>query len=537
MIGAIDTLYGKGLTDYFMEPLVLTDGNDQAVGLIRDGDAVVFCCRRGEREIQLTRAFVDPKFAEFPTVKFRDLIFISMTLYHEMFLDMPVKTAFPPLSPIRENLGETISRNGLRQLRIAESEKFAHVTFFMNGGRHQPYPGEDDISVPSPKGVPFQQVPELSLAEVTRQALLGIRSGKYDFIAVNLANGDIIGHYENIEPKIKCAEAVDKQLDILLEHAMAAGYTTIITADHGVLEQMTRSDGQPSVSHTPNPVPFVVIGPRLDSANSPVLRRDGKLYDIAPTVLQLMGLPKPKPMTGQSLFMNDPPCSQKSKLLLLILDGWGVGACNETNPIYLAKTPVWDRLLSRYPATSLLASGRAVGLLDWKPGNSEAGHISIGSGRPVPQDDVRINQSIEDGTFYRNSVFLDAMDAVKTKNSSLHLISLLSQKSSHGSIDYSLALLRLAKDKHLENVFFHIIFDGRSTKVRNASGLMDKLVAEMKTIGIGQIASGIGRNFVLDRDGNYQKTRQAYNALVLGSGRRVRCRSSRAAPDQVHSTR
>ena len=523
MIDAIDKLYDRGLSDYFMEPLVLTGENNEPVGLIRDGDAVVFCCRRGEREIQLTRAFVDPMFAEFPIVKFRNLIFISMTLYHEMFLKMPVRVAFPPLSQIRDNLGETISRSGLRQLRISESEKFAHITFFINGGHHQPYPGEDDICVPSPKGISFQEVPELSIAKVTQQTIEGIHSGLYEFIAVNFANGDIIGHFENTEPKIKCAEVVDKQLGIIIEQAMAAGYTTIITADHGVLEQAIKPDGYPSVSHTHNPVPFVIIGPGIKKQIGPGLRKNGKLYDIAPTVLQLMGLPKPELMTGQSLFMNDTASPPKSKVILLILDGWGIGARNETNPIYMAQTPVWDRLLRQYPFTSLQASGWAVGLLDWKPGNSEAGHMSIGAGREVPQDDVRISQSIENGTFYQNSVFLDAIDAVKTKNNSLHLISLLSQKSSHGSLEYPLALLRLAKNKNLKKVFLHVIFDGRSTKVRNASDLLKKLVDEMKAIGIGQIASGIGRSFALDRDGNYQKTRQAYDAFVLGLGRRVTC--------------
>jgi 2,3-bisphosphoglycerate-independent phosphoglycerate mutase len=317
---------------------------------------------------------------------------------------------------------------------------------------------------------------------------------------------------------------VDKQLKIITEQATAAGYTTIITADHGVLEQAIKPGGYPSVSHTHNPVPFLIIGPGIKKQIGPVLRKDGKLFDIAPTVLQLLRLPKPELMTGQSLFINDTVCPPKSKVLLLILDGWGIGEQNETNPIYMANTPVWDRLLSQYPFTSLQASGRAVGLLDWKPGNSEAGHISIGSGREVPQDDVRINHSIENGTFYQNSVFLDAIDTVKTKNTSLHLISLLSKKSSHGSLDYSLALLKLAKNKDLKNVFFHVIFDGRSTKVRNAPDLLKKLADEIKIIGTGQIASGIGRSFALDRDGNYQKTRQAYNAFVQGLGLKVKCR-------------
>lgn len=523
IINEIKKLYRSGQTDYFLEPIVLTDNNDDPMGLIRDGDAVIFCCRRGEREIQLTRAFVDPLFKEFPMYEFKNLLFISMTLYHEMFLNMPVKVAFPPLSQIKDNLGETISRSGLRQLRIAESEKFAHVTFFMNGGNNRPYPDEDDVSVPSPKGVPFEHLPELSAAEVAQETIKGICTGKYDFITANLANGDIIGHLENPEPKIKCAEAVDWQLGNILEHALAAGYVTIITADHGVLEQAIKPDGNPNVSHTHNPVPFAIIGPGIKKQTDPILREDGKLIDIAPTVLQIMGLLKPALMTGQSLLTNDASIPKKTKVLLIILDGWGIGKEDETNPIFMADTPVWDRLLRQHPFTSLNASGRAVGLLDWKPGNSEAGHMCIGAGREVPQDDVRISNAIEDGSFFQNPVFLDAIESVKTKNSSLHLISLLSQTSSHGSIDYPLALLRLAKEKLVKKAYVHVILDGRSTKVRNAPTLLKKLASDMEIIGLGQIASSVGRSFALDRNGNYQKTRKAYNALVFGLGLRIKC--------------
>ena len=159
-------LYRAGQTDYTLEPIVVTGTDGQPVGRVRDGDAVIFCCRRGEREIQLTEAFTEPGFDRFPRPDFHDLTFVILTLYHEKFKNLPVAPA-----KVKATLGEAMSRAGWRQLRVAESEKFAHITFFLNGGENQPFDGEDDVCIPSPKGAPFDQVPELSLAQVNRGAL------------------------------------------------------------------------------------------------------------------------------------------------------------------------------------------------------------------------------------------------------------------------------------------------------------------------------------------------------------------------------
>ncbi len=187
----------------------------------------------------------------------------------------------------------------------------------------------------------------------------------------------------------------------------------------------------------------------------------------------------------------------------------------------MADTPVWDRLTAQCPFVRLNASGKAVGLLEWKEGNSEAGHQTIGAGRIVVQDDARIDLAIENGSFFENPVFSDALSAARKQNGALHLITLLSEKSSHGSIDYPLALLQLAKDKHLKKVYIHTIMDGRSAKIRSAPDFLKRLEKEMNDLGIGEIASGMGRGLALDRDGDYQKTKQAYDALVFGIGRKV----------------
>jgi len=517
----VERLYRQGSTDYVMEPLVMVDSNQEPVGPIQDDDAVIFCCKRGEREIQLTRCFVDPTFEEFTRRRLKNLNFTALTLYHEMFLQMPVAVAFPPARELNDTIGEVISQKGLRQLRVAESEKFAHVTFFLNGNNNRIFPGEDHIQIPSIKDVPFDQVPELASEQVAGAVIKGMQNGKYTFIVVNFPNGDMIGHLDNQEAKIKCVQAIDRQLGKVLSAADSAGYVTLVTADHGIIESAFRPDGTPNLCHTKNPVPFIVVEPDVKRQAEIRLRQVGTLADVAPTALQLMGLPKPELMTGKSLCRNRYGAKTAGRVLLVVLDGWGLGKPDRTNPIFMAQTPVWDRLTTKFPFARLEASGKAVGLIGWKEGNSEAGHQTIGAGRTVLQDDARIEMAIEDGSFFKNPVFFSAFAETTARNGSLHLIALLSENSSHGSISYPIALLRLAKKKQLKKVFVHAIFDGRSTRINSAPEFLEKLQKEMDTLGIGEFATGIGRGLALDRDGDYRKTKQAYDALVFGVGRLV----------------
>jgi 2,3-bisphosphoglycerate-independent phosphoglycerate mutase len=508
----VRAMYAEGQTDYSLEPIVLVSQQGEPVGRVEDGDAVIFCCRRGEREVQLTEAFTDRKFNHFPQAEFHNLDFIILTLYHDKFKDLPV--AFAP-SKVKDTLGEVISRAGLRQLRVAESEKFAHVTFFFNGGHNQPFASEMDVCLPSPQGIAYDQVPELNLAQVAQQVLAGINK-QIDLIVVNFANGDVIGHTSNREAKIKCAEVVDEYLGKVVLAARSAGYTVLVTADHGNLEEMTNADGTPHVSHTANRVPFILIDPR---SRSPIDLQEGSLVDIAPTVLAALHLDQPHAMTGLSLAPGH-DWGRGRRVLLIILDGWGLGRKDDTNPIYLARTPVWDTLMADSPSTPLKASGEAVGLKSGKVGNSEAGHMNIGAGRVVLQDDMRLNQAMEDGSFYANEILCRAIESVRQRNTKLHLIGLLTEKSSHGSVAYPLAILRMARAAGLKDVYLHIIFDGRSTEPGSAPELLNKLQEQMDAIGLGQIVTGVGRGIALDRNGNYAKTRLAYNAMVFGDGRK-----------------
>ena len=508
---AVQELYYAGQTDYSIEPVVLVDSQGKPIGRIEDGDSVIFCLRRGEREVQLTEAFVDQELDYFPRVKFTHLPFVILTLYHEKFKDLPV--AFAP-TKVTNTLGDTLSHFNLRQLHISESEKFSHVTFFFNGGNNQPFPGEKDIRIPSPRGIPFDQIPELSLGEVVDQLTHAIHEG-YDFIITNFANGDVIGHTHNREAKIKCAEYLDTHLGRVIEAASIAGYTIMVTADHGNLEELFTPDGKPHVSHTDNPVPFFIISPGFDPS---IQLPHGKLADIAPTILFFFGISQPVAMTGTNLISGNPVIRSK-RLLLVILDGWGIGNDDESNPIYLAYTPIWDNLVKQYPYTQLDASGEAVGLKAGKSGNSEAGHMNIGAGRVVLQDDVRLDSAMQDGSFFSNDIFLQLIEDVKQHHSRLHLISLLSERSSHGSVDYPLALLQMAKAHDLKDVYMHIIFDGRSTEPGSAPTLLANLEQKVDAIGIGKIVTGMGRGIALDRDGNYKKTKMAYDALVYGTGK------------------
>jgi 2,3-bisphosphoglycerate-independent phosphoglycerate mutase len=345
--------------------------------------------------------------------------------------------------------------------------------------------------------------------------LLGIEQ-KYDLIVTNFANGDVIGHTTNREAKIRCASLVDRRLGLVVEAAKSANYVVLITADHGNLEEMFNPDGTPNVAHTTNLVPFILIDPAWSSTTC---LRDGKLADLAPTILSALNVEQPACMQGVTLTPGY-RWGRRRHVLLIILDGWGIGRNDNSNPIYLAETPVWDALTHQYPCSQLQAAGEAVGLKAGKAGNSEAGHMNIGAGRVVLQDDVRLDLAMQDGSFYTNEILCNAINNAKMRRKSLHLIGLLTKKSSHGSIDYPLAILKMAKQRGHEQVYLHVIFDGRSTEPGSAPALLEKLETQIDEIGIGKVVTGMGRGIALDRDGNYDKIEHAYLALVAGVGKK-----------------
>ena len=294
-ITAIESSYQKEIFDEFVEPTVIVNGDNQ-IATISKNDSVIFFNFRPDRAREITRVLVDKDFSEFETKKDLNLFFVCMTQYDET---MPnVKVAFKK-EPLKNTFGEYISNNGLTQLRIAETEKYAHVTFFFNGGEEKQYKGEDRILVPSPKVETYDLKPEMSAIEVTDKVVEAIKSEKYDSIILNYANPDMVGHTGNLEASIKAIETIDNCVGRVIEEINKVNGVCLITADHGNSEQMIDyKTGEPHTAHTTNPVPLILVG------MEEVTLKTGKLADLAPTMLDIMGLKKPDEMTGESIIVK-----------------------------------------------------------------------------------------------------------------------------------------------------------------------------------------------------------------------------------------
>lgn len=291
---AISESYEEGVTDEFVLPTVMVDG-DVAVGTLRHGDGFVLFNFRSDRAREITRAVTDPEFAGFPrSVRPNLASYVCMTEYDETF---PLPVAFGP-QELKNILGEVVSRAGLRQLRIAETEKYAHVTFFFNGGNETPFPGEDRVLIPSPKDVPtYDLKPEMSAYRVADELVRRLDEDIYDFIVLNFANADMVGHTGVLEAAKKAIAAVDVCVGKVVDAVLSRGGRLLITADHGNAETMVDDGGHPHTAHTCNPVPFLLV----DDSRRTARLRSGILADIAPTVLELLGIPQPEEMTGVSL--------------------------------------------------------------------------------------------------------------------------------------------------------------------------------------------------------------------------------------------
>jgi 2,3-bisphosphoglycerate-independent phosphoglycerate mutase len=287
--------YANKKFDEFIVPAVVGD-----YGGMKDGDGVLCFNFRADRVREILSAMLDPDFSGYSrnrVVKFAAAV--GMTQYSAE-LDKLMQTIFPP-QPLAHILGEVVADAGRTQLRMAETEKYAHVTYFLNGGREKPYRGEDRIMVPSPKVATYDLQPEMSAPELTDKAVAAIDSGKYDMIVLNYANPDMVGHTGSLPAAIKAVETVDAGLGRIADAIQKAGGALLVTADHGNCEMMRDPQtGGPHTSHTTNPVPLMLLG-----ARNRALVAEGKLADIAPTLLELMELPKPKEMTGASLLRSD----------------------------------------------------------------------------------------------------------------------------------------------------------------------------------------------------------------------------------------
>ena len=293
---ALDHQYGENpsLTDYYIEPITLTE-NGEPIPTLQDGDTFILWNFRSDRSRQITYALTQADFTGFERRRL-DIRYVCISVYDKN-LDLPV--VFPQ-THVTDNLGVTLSRQGLRQLRIAETEKYAHVTFFFNSQIEEPYPGEERIMVPSPKVSSYSEIPEMSAPAVTDALIPEIEGGKYDFVLVNYANGDLVGHSADIEAGIKAATVVDRCLGRVVDSGLRHGYIILVTGDHGNIEEMFYPDGSVNPSHGQNPVPFILISDKSD-LSSVVLRENEGLSSVSPTILELMGVKKPKVMSSPSL--------------------------------------------------------------------------------------------------------------------------------------------------------------------------------------------------------------------------------------------
>lgn len=294
-VKSIQEAYSNHEFDEFLHPIVL-QANDQPVGTVEDHDAIVFFNFRPDRAIQLSRAMTEKEFHEFNRGRRpENVYFATMTQYTA---EMDANVMFPPIY-LKNVVGEVLAEHGLTQLRIAETEKYPHVTFFMNGGTNDEFKGEDRILIPSPKVETYDLKPEMSAYEVGDALVQELQADKYDAIILNFANPDMVGHSGKVEPTIKAIEAVDENLGKVVDLILEKGGSAIIFADHGNADTLITEEGNPHTAHTTVPVPVIVTKKGL------TLRSDGALSDVVPTMLELLNIPQPEEMTGKSLILHN----------------------------------------------------------------------------------------------------------------------------------------------------------------------------------------------------------------------------------------
>ena len=293
----LDASYAQDVYDEFVIPSVIVDENGEPVGRVEDGDSIIFYNFRPDRAIQLSLSFTDRDFQDFDRGDAvpQNIYFVTLTDYSD---DIECSVAFGPTDLVN-TVGEVLSKHDLKQLRIAETEKYPHVTYFISGGRHEEFPGEKRILIDSPKVPTYDLKPEMSAYEVTDALLKELDEGNHNAIILNFANPDMVGHSGKLEPTIKAVEAVDECLGKVVDKILELGGTAIITADHGNSDEVVTLDGKPMTAHTTNPVPVIV------TKNGCALRDGGILADLAPTLLDLLEIEKPAEMTGESLIIPE----------------------------------------------------------------------------------------------------------------------------------------------------------------------------------------------------------------------------------------
>jgi 2,3-bisphosphoglycerate-independent phosphoglycerate mutase len=307
-VQAISSSYQSGINDEYIKPTIILDDNNKPISTISNSDSVIFYNFRADRAREIAMAFMSEKMPYFHRRKLDNLFFIGMIPYgYEEELKLNLLSAFKT-EKITNPLARVLAENNLKQLHIAETEKYAHVTYFFNGGEEKPYSGEDRVLIASPRVPSYAMKPEMSVNEITEQVLIKLRN--YNFMVINFANGDMVGHTGDFGATVKACEAVDACLGKVFNQVLALDGTLIVTADHGNCEEMINiKTGEPHTEHTNNPVPFILVGQQFKNINNigvgRFLRPNGILADVSPTILDLMGVSRPADMTGTSMILNN----------------------------------------------------------------------------------------------------------------------------------------------------------------------------------------------------------------------------------------
>jgi 2,3-bisphosphoglycerate-independent phosphoglycerate mutase len=508
MSEAIRAAYRRGEEEETMGPLVRVDAQGQPVGRLAEGDTVIFYDIRGEREVELSRALTERDFSEFPHAG-TAVHLVTMIEYDPA---LAARIAFPPQEEVGDTLCEVVSRAGRRQVKIVESEKGVHVRYFLNGKREAPFPGEERLIIESARDVEdFDERPEMHVAPVAQAAVEKLGDPSYDLVIVNFANMDVVGHIEDKAAVLQAIAAVDEAVGQVIAAAREHGVTAVVTADHGSVEKWYYPDGKADTGHTDSAVPCVIVGAAGE------VRAEGALTDVAPTVLELLGIERPEGMTGSSLIAGKRDACP-TRVMLLIVDGWGVETDPAVSLLSQVPTPHLDSLLRDWPHAELVASGEAVGMPEGTVGNSEAGHLHIGAGRLIPSDRLRIEWAIRDGSYHDNPAFVWAIEGARREGKALHLLGIISFYSSHGSVRYLLELLEACARHGAGEVYVHGLLGRRGERPETGAAYIRDVEDKCAELGLGQVVSVIGRHWALDREERWERVEKAYRLLVLGDG-------------------
>ena len=526
MSQAVLEKYRLGEDDEAMEPMVLDNGDGTPVGRIEDGDYVIFYDIRGEREVELTEAFVNPDFHEFEIPKGMKTSWATMIEYDPK---LDVAVAYPTLEKLSNTLCDVVSRAGLKQAKVVETEKAVHLGFFFNGKRQEFYDNETRDFVPTPKDIDFfDKRPQMEAEEVADRLVKHLGDPEMKLLVGNFANVDVVGHIENDEAVKKAVQTVDRCAGRVIEAARRNGVATIVIADHGTVEKRKYPEGSIDTGHTDSPVPFILVPPEGCDATGLEMPEGGSLISVAPTALELLGLEIPEVMTGKTMlpagFADTLLGDRDRRVLVMIVDGFGIGDSDAEagwNLIKDAGTPVLDVLMKAYPWVQVAAHGRAVGLPKGTVGNSESGHLHIGAGRVVYSDRLRIEADMESGDFGSNEAFCAMMDGAKKDGTALHLLGIVSFFSSHGSLDHLYALMDMAKERGVKEVYIHGLLGRRGERPEAGARYVNDMENKALDIGLGKVSTVIGRHWALDREENWDRIEKTYRALVHGDGMRV----------------